>query len=172
MWGRLSVCATKAGLLGNDLEIKLGLDGLVDLGASLVCTELLDLVGENGDVLLVELDTGGLESLGELGGSDRTIDRTVLADLDGELEGGSGNLGGERLGIGDELSLFVSTLTKGLFVLLLHGRSRNGGESLRDQVIKGITSLNLHNLTGIAEIVDIFLKQNFHKADYLRRSVT
>ena len=48
-------------LLSCDLEVEGGLDGLVDLHFSLIGTGLLHGVGKDGDILLVDLDSGGVE---------------------------------------------------------------------------------------------------------------
>lgn len=92
-----------------------GLDGLVALNGAFVLTNGLDLT--KGDVLLVNLNTSGLESLLNLSSGDRTVNLARLADLDGHLDWCRSDLGCKSLGIGDELSLLVSSLkyeTKGL----------------------------------------------------------
>ena len=62
-----------------------GLGSLVALDGAFVLAYGLDLT--EGDVLLVNLNTGGLESLFNLSCSDRTVVLAGLADLYGTLTG-------------------------------------------------------------------------------------
>ena len=72
------VCAD--GLLGDDLELEGAFDGLVALDFGVEDAKFLHLGGD-GDVLLVDLDASGCESLAELGGGDAAEELTRFADL-------------------------------------------------------------------------------------------
>ena len=58
--------------------------------------------------------------------------------------------------------------------LLERGRSGCRSKTLRNQIIQTVAGLHLDHITGITEIGDFFLQNDFHKAVsyYLRRSVT
>ena len=114
-----------------------GLDSLVALDSAFVLAYGLDLT--EGDVLLVNLYTSGLESLFDLSCSDRTVDLAGLADLYGHLDRCGLDLGCESLGVSDKLGLFVSPLALCLLKLLKSGLSGGSSESLRDKVVAAVT---------------------------------
>ena len=70
-------------LFCDNFELESALDALVAFYLCIECAEFLDLLGGNGDILLVNLDTCIDESLCKLCGGDRTINLAALAHLCG-----------------------------------------------------------------------------------------
>ena len=114
-----------------------GLYGLVALDCAFVLANGLDLA--KSDVLLVNLDAGGLKGFLDLSGGDRAVDLAGLADLNGHLDRRCRDLGCESLGVSDEFGLFVSPLALCLLKLLKSGWSGGGSESLRDKIVAAVT---------------------------------
>ena len=98
------------GGLGLDKDLDFGENALVALDFAFELAGLLDL--GDGDVLLVNLDAGGGEGLGHLGGRHGAVELAALADLGGELDFHGLDLGGSGLGVSDELGLFVGALAE------------------------------------------------------------
>ena len=83
---------------------------------------------------------------------------------------------GQSLGIGQNLGVLVSALAEVLGEDLLGGSRSGLGVTLRDQVVVGVTGLHVHDVVGVAQVLDIFDQNYFHglvlSFNYFMQSVT
>ena len=166
------MCGNLLALFGNNLEREVRFYGLVELHGSLVSTESLDLLREDGDVFLIHGDTLRLEGCCELVRGNGTIKAAFLGNFCGDNRLLGCDKGGLSLCVGKKFSLFVGSLAGVLLKLLLYRCGSNLCQTLRDKIIDSVTCLYGDDGPGLAEILNIFNKKDIHRADYLRRSVT
>ena len=133
-----------------------------------LCFELAELLDfRNGDVLLVNLNTCGCESLGNLSCGNGAIELAGLTDLGSDLDLYSLDLCCDSLSVCNELGLFVSSLAESLLVLLECRWGSYGSETLRNEIIASVTGLYFYHITGLAEIGNFFLKNDLHNASII-----
>ncbi len=156
------MCYTE--LLSDNFEFDSTFDSLVAFYRSLVSTEFLNFLRNDGDVFLVNLDACGYESLSDLSCSYGTVDLTVLADLDSNLYWSCSKFSCESLSIGDELSLFVSALTDVLCEHLLCRLSSESSISLRNKIVDSVTCLNIDDIVCVTKLSHVFFQNDLHLA--------
>ena len=116
------------------------------------------------DELAVDVETELLESLGDLDCVYRTEDSAGGACLGSDGEAYAFERFGGSFGIGLELCELVGTLA---LVLSKHFQRRFSGYyglSEGNKVVAAVARLNFNHVVFVTEVVDVFLKNDFHKS--------
>jgi len=117
--------------------------------------------GMTPDVVLTEVEQAE-NALGELTG------HTAREDMVARIF--------ERFCVGNEFGLFVGTLFQRFGQHFLGRLGGADGIALRNEKIIGITGPNIHDIIGVAQFLNVFLKNYLHDGssgfDYLNISVT
>jgi len=152
-------------LFSDDNDLDVCEDTLVALDLSIELTDFLDF--GKGDVLLVNLDVVLSIDCCDLSCGYRTVKLAILTDLDNYLDGNCGDGSSLGLSLSYISGLFVSPLAYCLLVLLESGSRSYRCKSLRNEIIESVTGLDFYHITGLAEIGNFFLKDDFHNASII-----
>src|SRR6478752_2906223 len=149
-------------LLLDHPDLDLGLYVGVQADRHAIHTKRLDRVVQIDLTLLDHLEALSVKLLGNIGRGDRTEELPLLTNASGEGERYSLEASGDRLRAA--ATLVLGRLQAGL--LLSDALEVPGGGRVRDatrkQIVPGEARRNLHDVSGLAELLDRLAQDDFH----------